>query len=284
MAAVINPIFAIESEVKFQHMSWKDALDKGKAEHKPVYIDAYAPWCGPCNLMAMTTFTDSAVAAYMNDKFILVKVNTDTEEGEEFSAAYGVEFLPTSFFFDENGDQKIKESGFKDSESFLSLAKRMFGEDPIFNELAELEKKMEAGDSSLALLTVVMMKKIEADSYEGLTQISNAILRQSEPAALVNDTIFFAYYLTEQAYDDPYSVYLRNNFAVISEGQDVLTYNKALEVIITGLQEAAVAGDKKKRDEIATLYLSINPEGSKKEVKKIYRNFRKDLKKNKATN
>ena len=34
-----------------QGLSWKDILAKAKAEHKYIFVDCYATWCGPCKYM-----------------------------------------------------------------------------------------------------------------------------------------------------------------------------------------------------------------------------------------
>ena len=34
--------------VNFEHLSFKEALDKAQAENKLVFVDCYTFWCGPC--------------------------------------------------------------------------------------------------------------------------------------------------------------------------------------------------------------------------------------------
>ena len=60
------------------------------AQAKPVLIDFWAPWCGPCRTQGPILDT---VAAQMGDRAVVTKVNVD-EEGA-LAAQFGVQAIPT---------------------------------------------------------------------------------------------------------------------------------------------------------------------------------------------
>jgi len=60
----------------------------------PVIVDFWAPWCGPCRVIAPTL---DALAQQHADKLLVVKVNTD--ENPEWAMKYGVQGIPTLLFF-----------------------------------------------------------------------------------------------------------------------------------------------------------------------------------------
>lgn len=58
-------------------MSFEEAVAKAKKEPRPIMIDIYTSWCGPCKLMAKNTFGDKQVADYLNKNFYCVKFDAE---------------------------------------------------------------------------------------------------------------------------------------------------------------------------------------------------------------
>ena len=59
----------------------------------PVIVDFWAPWCGPCKMVA--PILDKLAKDY-EGKLIVAKVNTD--ENQEWAGRYGVQGIPTMLF------------------------------------------------------------------------------------------------------------------------------------------------------------------------------------------
>jgi thioredoxin 1 len=62
----------------------------------PVLVDFWAPWCGPCRMVAPSLET---LAKEFAGQILIAKVNTD--ENPQWAIHYGVQGIPTMLFFRE---------------------------------------------------------------------------------------------------------------------------------------------------------------------------------------
>jgi len=71
-----------------------DAFEKTVLKSEvPVIVDFWAPWCGPCKMVAPIL---DKIAKEYDGKMLVAKVNTD--ENQEYAGRYGVQGIPTMLF------------------------------------------------------------------------------------------------------------------------------------------------------------------------------------------
>ena len=70
--------------------SANDFNDKILKSDKPVLVDFWAPWCGPCKMVAPEL---EAVASEYENKAIVAKINVD--EQQQLASQYDVMSIPT---------------------------------------------------------------------------------------------------------------------------------------------------------------------------------------------
>ncbi|MDB5141645.1 MAG: hypothetical protein JWQ66_358 [Mucilaginibacter sp.] len=126
---------AQETGVNFETgLNWQQLLTKAKSQHKFIFVDCYASWCGPCKMMDQNTYPDKELGNAMNPMFISAKfqldrtLHDDSEiknsyaDARMLDKAYQVKAYPTFLFFDPDGKLVHRGQGFKEALEFKKLA------------------------------------------------------------------------------------------------------------------------------------------------------------------
>jgi len=85
------------------------------ASDKPVLVDFWAPWCGPCKMLAPVV---EKVASSMSDRVSFVKLNTD--EAPSLAGEYHVSGIPCLILF-KGGQAVDRIVGFVNESTITSM-------------------------------------------------------------------------------------------------------------------------------------------------------------------
>ncbi|MCI2228581.1 thioredoxin [Polaribacter sp. MSW13] len=84
-------------------------------QEKPVLVDFFAEWCGPCKMMSPVL---KEVKDTLGEKVSIIKI--DVDKNQPLAAKYQVKGVPTLLLF-KNGKQVWRQSGVVQKKDLVSI-------------------------------------------------------------------------------------------------------------------------------------------------------------------
>jgi len=245
--------------IEFFHGTWEEALEESKTQDKPIFVDAFTTWCGPCKRMAKTVFTQEQVGEFYNENFICMKIDMERPEGKKFQRKYPVSAYPTLYYIDGNGETIFHTKGGRNAEQFIDLGRTVLGKTDKSPEFAE---KYEAGDRDPELV-FNYIKALNKAGKPSL-KISNDYIKEQDDLTTAFN-LKFIYEATVEADSRIFDLLVKHRTAITKlEGKAAVeqkikaacksTSKKALEYESKDLHEEAKAKMKAHCSEHATVF------------------------------
>src|SRR4051812_2111412 len=99
-ACLIPAASPAQSNIIFREITLPEAFTASKNENKPIFFMGFMSWCEHCKKMKELVFTDSAVAAFYNARFICIHKDLEKGEGLQLRRTYSITSYPTFIFLD----------------------------------------------------------------------------------------------------------------------------------------------------------------------------------------
>ena len=180
-----------EEHINFVDAKWKEILKMSEKQNKPIFVDAYTTWCGPCKVMDRDVFTNKEVADFFNKTFINVKMDMEKGEGIKLKEEWNVKAFPTLLYFNKKGEIIHRVVGGYGADEFLSYSKMAIDESKMSVNLQKRFDKGERGEffmyDYLVSLRLGYRKELEAQiSDDYLNSLSDTDLLQKENWNIIN--------------------------------------------------------------------------------------------------
>ena len=112
---------------------WNEGLAAAAGSGRPVIVDVYTDWCGWCKRMDRDVYARPDVSEYLNDHFVMVRLNGDSNErvsyeGRTLSArtlagGFQVTGYPTTIFLRASGERIVNVPGYVAAPKFMKLVR-----------------------------------------------------------------------------------------------------------------------------------------------------------------
>ena len=245
-----------EVGIQFFHGTFAELKAKAASSSKPIFMDAYTSWCGPCKWMAKNVFTQEEVGKFYNGSFICAKVDMEKGEGVELAKIFDVNAYPTLLYLDASGKVIHRALGARDGKDFIELGKIAADSE---KNLQGLERKYKAapGDFSVAFPYLFML------SDAGLPQLDSEVdawfSAQPKNSWIEKNNWKLLYDFIQNPESPAFQNMVSNMAAFSSRYSEDSVSGKACSVYFSSLQNAAYSGNSAlwKKDSAAIVNLNL---------------------------
>jgi len=177
--------------IVFEQGTWKQVLEKAKQTNKPIFVDVYTTWCGPCKKMSSEIFPLAEVGAVYNANFVCYQIDAEKGEGIDFAKKYEVKAYPSYLFIKPDGTLFSRALGSMPAKNFINVATAALADlnDP--RSIEEWDKEYPTRKNETAFLLNYMDKRSKLGKSND--QLFDEYLRLIPEEELTSDIVVKKY-------------------------------------------------------------------------------------------
>ena len=173
-------IFLLIFGCNSQKLNWyKGSLEDAFAlsDDKIIMIDFYTDWCAPCKLLDSDTFTNEEVIQYIDNNFIPIKINAESEYGIPLYEKFKGTGYPMIIFLDKEKNEIDRFYGFYPPNDFILKLNNILSGDHTFPDLLT---KYKLGDNSSSTIFELAKKYFSRGEYDNALQLYEKVLENKD--------------------------------------------------------------------------------------------------------
>jgi thiol-disulfide isomerase/thioredoxin len=174
--AIVGGVFLIVAAVleywpSKNELRWL-GIDEAKATairlKRPMLVDFYAEWCGPCKSMEKSVFPDDSVQLILKSRYVLAKINGDDPVlGDTLRKQFHIRAYPTYIVLTPTGRERKRHVGFYPRSPFIEWLNDSTGVE-IFQWKEFDNAVTEASLQKRRVMVLVLNSSEEIESVNGM--------------------------------------------------------------------------------------------------------------------
>mmetsp|Transcript_29589 Transcript_29589/g.39347 ORF Transcript_29589/g.39347 Transcript_29589/m.39347 type:complete len:288 (-) Transcript_29589:395-1258(-) len=240
---------ALAGGISFEHISLEEAIQKAKSENKPIFIDVYATWCGPCKYLSREVFVEEELGEYMNKHFINLKLDGEEGDGDYLMSEFGLDAFPTMLYLSPDKDEMNRIVGAVSADEILEVSKGVV--DPTSTEIYQLKSQYEKGDRDKSFLQSYIAEMVQNDS--DFEPVVTEYLELYPDLDLENEEEFLIFCIGINDLDHPKNAAFFKDVEKYNEAFPDLTQAKFSILIYSACEEAHNTGSNEPIEQAVSL-------------------------------
>ncbi|GAB5417323.1 MAG: hypothetical protein Crog4KO_29050 [Crocinitomicaceae bacterium] len=240
---------ALAEGISFEHITLDQALEKAKSENKPIFIDVYATWCGPCKYLSREVFVEEELGDFMNEHFINLKLDGEDGDGDYLMSEFGLDAFPTMLYLSPDKDELNRIVGAVSADEILEVSKGVV--DPTSTEIYQLRSQYEKGDRDKLFLQSYISEMVQND--DDFEPVVSEYLELYPDVDLENEDEFLIFCIGINELDHPKNAAFFEEIEKYNEAFPDLTQAKISILIYSTCEKAHKSGSNEPIEQAVSL-------------------------------